>query len=383
MKNQFKEYFFPTEKDLDEIWKDSLIVLDTSVLLNLYKYTETTRRQYIDFLSQNKKRLWIPYQVGYEFFNNREKTIDDQEKAYLNIKNILEKEVKTINDSLNHFSKHASINIKDYQNKIKICFDEIQELLNEAEKKHPQFREGEDQILQIITSLYESNVGEDFDKDTLNRLYKNGVERYKLHIPPGFADAKSKESTGERNLYGDLIVWKQIIYKAKEEGKNIIFITDDRKEDWWKISNGQTISPRKELFKEFMVETEQRILIYKADNFLSYARERLNATIDEETIKEIKTLHVQDQLNKELDVTFEDLDFDVRGLWETELPKHYITPNGTFNYLIPDVKGLWEIEPRKYFINPGRTFNYLNPDVKGLWGRDTQNKFVIFDDENK
>ena len=289
MKNLFKEYFYPIEKDLDEVWQDSLIVFDTSVLLNLYKYTEDTREQFLDLLCNNKERLWVPYQVAYEFFKNREKTICDQEKAYDEIKNCLESKLNSICNDLNHHLKHVLINVRDYQKMIDNCFKDIIRLLNEAKEVHPQFKDGEDLILQTISSLYESNVGDDFDKDTLRNLYKNGAERYKLQIPPGYEDAKQKESLGERHLYGDLIVWKQIIHKAKESKNNIIFITDDRKGDWF--IKKQNALPRKELYKEFMDETGQRILIYKVEMFLSYAKERLTTNIDEESINEVKNIN--------------------------------------------------------------------------------------------
>ncbi len=88
-------------------------------------------------------------------------------------------------------------------------------------------------------------------------MYADGKIRYENKIPPGFKDAE-KASKGEDSYYyfdglrferqyGDLILWKQLLLKASDENvDNIIFITDDSKEDWWyKInSNGnKTIGP--------------------------------------------------------------------------------------------------------------------------------------------
>ena len=41
--------------------------------------------------------------------------------------------------------------------------------------------------------------------------------------------------------YGDLILWYQIIDKAKESKKPIILISGDVKEDWWLEKNGKRI----------------------------------------------------------------------------------------------------------------------------------------------
>lgn len=67
---------------------------------------------------------------------------------------------------------------------------------------------------------------------------------------------KKKKDSGDRRLYGDLIVWKQVIQKSKKDKINIILVTDDLKEDWWLKINGKTIGPRFELIKEFHIETK-------------------------------------------------------------------------------------------------------------------------------
>ena len=81
MKTLFKEYFYPSETDIKEVWNDSLIVFDTCALLNLYRYTEKTRDDFVNLLESNKERLWIPYQVATEFLQDKKDVIKSQEKA--------------------------------------------------------------------------------------------------------------------------------------------------------------------------------------------------------------------------------------------------------------------------------------------------------------
>ena len=72
--------------------------------------------------------------------------------------------------------------------------------------------------------------------------------------------------------------------------------TDDRKEDWWTIENGKTIRPREELIKEFFDLTGVRILIYNAENFLKYAKEKqLIPQLKDDTINEIKEIRISDE----------------------------------------------------------------------------------------
>ena len=56
MKTLFKEYFYPSETDIKEVWDNSLIVFDTCALLNLYRYTEKTRDDFVNLLESNKGR---------------------------------------------------------------------------------------------------------------------------------------------------------------------------------------------------------------------------------------------------------------------------------------------------------------------------------------
>lgn len=290
MKTLFKEYFYPTKVDNEEVWNNSLIVLDTCALLNLYRYSENTRNAFMELLEANRERLWIPYQVAMEFLNDRREVINSQEKAYDDINKGLDEGFNKIESALNKYKKHVILDIEEIKTRIVEFVSEIKKDLQEKHSKHPKYDEN-DILLAKILSFYEGNVGEDFDKDKLNSLYKEGEQRYKQQIPPGYKDEKEKSKLGNRSLYGDLIVWKQIIKKASDSKCDIIFVTDDQKEDWWKIEKGKKISPRLELYKEFFSESNQRVLIYMADSFLRHANEYLkNETknISEETIEEVR-----------------------------------------------------------------------------------------------
>ncbi len=72
MKNHFKEYYSLSSDDVSRIWNgDYLLVLDTNVLLNPYRYSKETSDQLFAILESLKDKLWIPYQVGWEYQNNR------------------------------------------------------------------------------------------------------------------------------------------------------------------------------------------------------------------------------------------------------------------------------------------------------------------------
>lgn len=94
-----------------------------------------------------------------------------------------------------------------------------------------------------ILSLLDKTTGEPYNRAAINAIEKDGLERYKYDVPPGFEDSKDKSEQGYRTygdfsyqkLFEDLKVWKQMINKAKNEGNptSIIFITEEKKKYWW------------------------------------------------------------------------------------------------------------------------------------------------------
>ncbi|WP_231662859.1 PIN-like domain-containing protein, partial [Pseudanabaena sp. 'Roaring Creek'] len=76
MKDLFPGYYLPTEEEFIELWKSGIFVLDTNVLLKLYKYDQKTCDDFFKVLRVVSDRLWIPHQVALEFQENRVSTIN-------------------------------------------------------------------------------------------------------------------------------------------------------------------------------------------------------------------------------------------------------------------------------------------------------------------
>jgi len=296
MKKKFIGYYSPNAEEIEKSWKKGIFAFDANTLLNLYRYTENTRNDFIRALGTIKDRLFLPYQAAFEYHENRLGVIEGIEKSYNEINTMLtENFEKNLLKQLNQYKKHPSILIDKI---FKIHDDFLLNVSKELDKqksKHPDFK-SEDDVLNHITELFDNCVGEEFSKDELIKIYTEGKERYANEIPPGYKDANTKQKKGLKNIYGDLIIWKELLNYTKNKKLPLIFITDDRKEDWWTIEKGKTIRPREELIKEFFDFTGIRILIYNADNFLYFAKERgLLPEIKEETIEEVKNIRVSDE----------------------------------------------------------------------------------------
>lgn len=294
MKEDFYGYYPPEESEINEIWDDSIIALDANTLLNLYRYTKSTKDDFLKVLSEYSERLWLPYQAGYEFHSNRISVIKSQEYAYKEIGKELDECLIAVSDKLNKYKRHPFIKTDMLTKQISDKFEKIKSDLGKLLEKHPEYLKNDD-ILPKVTELFDGKIGKKYSETELDAVYKEGEKRYEKNIPPGFSDRANKKKKGDKHLYGDLIIWKQLIKHSKDSKKTIIFITDDRKEDWWLKFKGETIRPREELIKEFYDETGYRILIYQADSFLHFANEKLEKAIKDKSIEEVKEVRLEDE----------------------------------------------------------------------------------------
>lgn len=155
--------------------------------------------------------------------------------------------------------------------------------------------------------MYEGKVSEPYSKTVLESIYEEGEKRYQKKFPPGYEDEKTKKDRTKeyddviyKDKFGDLVVWKQIIDKAKEDQKTIVFVTDDVKEDWWEIQKGRTIGPRIELLNEFKKEANVDFYMYKTDSFMSYIKEFLQEQVNTDVIKEMEDLRENNLQNEDI-----------------------------------------------------------------------------------
>ena len=97
----FKGYANYSESEYKSIWKDATIVVDANILLNFYRYSPETKKLYIEILKKLKKRLWIPYQVGFEFYKNKDSVMNSSFKIYDSLGNDINSAINKIKNTIN------------------------------------------------------------------------------------------------------------------------------------------------------------------------------------------------------------------------------------------------------------------------------------------
>lgn len=292
MKTIIKKQDVDTKAILEKVWQDGVIVFDTNVLLNLYRYNEEARDELLELMKSFQKRLWMPYQVGLEFLANRESVINWLHKGYKDLSEQVDECKKSFFKFLDgNYAKHRHIDRSELEKLFDQQLKPIKDKLGEWEKMLPDF-DKKDVVKNKILTMYDKRVGKDYNYDELLEIYAKGRIRYDHKIPPGYKDdTKDKREMGARHVYGDLIAWMQIMNYAKETDKDIIFVGEDLKEDWWEKDDGKINKPRQELLDEFKYRTGRDVVFHTQKGFVEASKKKIKET----TMKEIERVREENE----------------------------------------------------------------------------------------
>lgn len=306
-RQSFEKYELSEVKE-KELWENSLIIFDTSALIDFYYYPKETREDiFSKIFPKLAGRLWIPNHVQFEYLKNRkgiiEKPIkesyqpikDEKLKELISAKSLILRITEQIKKETLKPEKHPFLP----QEKIDKFIDftkEIDERVKQFEKDlKEEIEKQENEIKSLnendtILEAFENNfkVGDEFSFSQIMEIVSEGKLRYEFEIPPGYKDLKEKEGT---QIFGDLIVWKQILAYSKEQNKSVIFICNDLKIDWcYKNSRNRIESPRFELIKEFIDNSNQKFWMYDQSQFIYKSKEILEIDFADAKIKEISKI---------------------------------------------------------------------------------------------
>jgi hypothetical protein len=307
-----------SEKREKKLWKESIIVFDSSALLDMYFLPKQTRKKVFDnFFSKSLYgRLWIPFHVSFEYDKNRhsviKKPIIENCKPLKDITlKSIKKSIKSIEDSASELKnktkkddKYPHLQQEEIDKYVKIIetfkteSEEFEKtIIKQIDKAENEIRDlvNNDDVFEAIEKYF--SIGRDFTFDEIIEITKEGKHRYEYSIPPGYEDLKDKKGT---QIFGDLIIWKQIIEYASEIKKPILLICNDIKEDWCYKEDGtekRIKSPREELIKEIFDIAKVEFWMYNLPQFLYKSNEYIAET-PEETIDSSKILDFSEFLNE-------------------------------------------------------------------------------------
>jgi hypothetical protein len=299
---QFEAYRPYTQAVLDRVWSTGTIALDANVLLHFYRIDERLRAAFFELLEDKRiaDRLWFPHQVVAEFYTNRSNVIASQLRA-------LEQLAKRATETLRSLPETKEtprflIDREKLRAMLNETEKEVDRFLTEAKTSYPASL-SKDMILERLSPILAPRTGGSFNDTDRAKYLDEGRRRLKERVPPGFLDADKPEN-------GDYFVWAQCLEKCAREKRDLLLVTDDKKDDWWHRIHGYTIGPRPELRSEFHAAVpEADFVLAGFDTFLESISKYLSRAISATTLDDVREF-VQFHQNLETYEDHDDTDWD-------------------------------------------------------------------------
>ncbi|PGP66444.1 hypothetical protein CN998_21895 [Bacillus cereus] len=345
-------YNYPLDS-FKQVWEESpIIIFDTNSFFYLYRITPETTGNILEVLKTiPKEEFWIPKQVTKEYFDNHSNVIRKEHGKYTAVtesikstmlvtENKLTKQFKKYNEFKYPLVKELEGKIQHAISSIKAEMESYTENIKEEVESNKEMLQ-EDKIKEFVEDLISSErIGEGFNYSQTLEIYNEGIFRYEYKIPPGYEDVvKDKTDETKRKKFGDLIIWKELLRKAKETERPIIFVTMDEKEDWWILDKDKSpISPREELLEEFKDYSDKTFTLMTLPNFYYYVS-LINNKPDVKSYVELNALSICKEL------------IDTEG-WEETLSSNgkfesYLIHSGQIQDFFTDV--VRDVAPNDYF----------------------------------
>lgn len=259
-----------------------IIVFDTNIYLNLYEYSPEISEFYVKICNKIIDRLYMPKTVEIEFKENYIKKQNIQKNKFKNVPKKLKTHIQNMESKLDtqlHILKEFKFtNLDELEMDVKTKIEEIHNIMDKYILDNKTLdiinrkASEEDKIELVVKQIHEK--GHLFEGLTIEKIYKlcdMGKKRYEEKKPPGYMDQRDKNSL---RRYNDFIIWSEALEFCKNRQLDLIFVTDDKKEDWYDSEKKFNI----ELIKEFEKFTSREILGIDSNKFFSSISKMYNMT---------------------------------------------------------------------------------------------------------
>ena len=255
-------------------------------------------------LESLKDRLWIPHQVISEFWRGRqsEEFISYHETkatvAKKGLRDASERAGRALDEWVRnvHVGNKSEITDPMYEelDRVREIFDGIGRMLDAQAVKDgvPGMRDtNTDPVISQLDVLFRGRVGPPNDPERHAVEVATAKERGDNQIPPGYLDFENSKKT-EEEAAGDYLLWRQILDRASEKKTDVLFVTRDLKEDWWRKASVKSVRlPRVELIHEFRDVVGKRLFMVEPSVLMQKASTvfRLQSKVESASVAALKS----------------------------------------------------------------------------------------------
>ncbi len=289
MKNTFIEYHIPTQQEFKEAQNNSLLVFDTSVLLDLYRGSSELQNAIKCLMLHAPERLFLPYHVGLEFHKNRMKVKRDTWSS-----------VASISSSIAKIRQPGNYRKKSIEQELfNMISDDIEKLDNTVKQflkqRQPNTKNCNDDILLFLENIFSEKTDGRFSDEDIKKFQ----EEYETAVSNNEYIAGRKDVNKDNgNNFGDSLILRHMIRKAQEIKKDITFVTSETKGDWFELNGKDIVRPMPFIVKFFNKLSNQRLYVYTLSEFIDYMNEAYKFDIDSTVVEEAAALLDSDFSNQ-------------------------------------------------------------------------------------
>ncbi|WP_341684315.1 PIN-like domain-containing protein [Nocardia farcinica] len=272
----FEAFLVPGTPEISDALKSGILSVDTNVMLNLYRYNESTTSDLLAVLRAARDRLFIPHQVVREFWRNRQTVLGGPGSAKKDAQAALAKNCASTQDAIKRWAKSVALpeeRLAELTDRTESFFESISsELGDEPARASAHLPTSQDRLLNALAELFEGSVGDELSPEEWDAAVAEGERRVNNSEPPGYMDVDKLESDLPEGASGDYIVWLQLLIEGEAARKDLVLITSDTKEDWWnRTERGRLIGPRRELIDEYHCRTGKRVYLLEPADLLQHS----------------------------------------------------------------------------------------------------------------
>jgi hypothetical protein len=287
LSESFEDMFAQTAQQEAEAITTGLVVLDTNVLLDAYRFAPTVRTELFAALQGLGDRLWIPHQVAYEFHANRYAVMAECAEEYQRMRAAIGELAEAFQTRTNavaaRFAQRSALPPDAVTGAIAEALATAAQTLERLWSRHevPAGPDDDDPILRRLQAILAGRVGPAWSAAEADHARAEALERYRRLIPPGYEDRDKPDSSG------DYLIWRQCLAEAKARQLPLVFVSREAKADWVWRQGGWRLGPRPELTRECRGVAGVGFTMLPTSVFLRHAQRVLHAPVGEATIGQV------------------------------------------------------------------------------------------------
>jgi hypothetical protein len=297
--DDFPGFRLPTDSELDSALRSALVVVDANVLLNLYRYNESTRDDLLELLRRVGERLWVPHQVIREFWRNRLGVLASRGAGTDQALAALSKQQRATTDTILQWAKTVAIDNTERDNllqKVAALHADLESKIRLHAPSAPAVVGGaaSDPVIQQLQPLLAGKVGAAPAQADWEADVKIGNDRASRQLPPGYLDADKADSELPEGAAGDYLVWHQMVVESSLRSIDVLLVTGDEKEDWWWRHRSEFLGPRTELVDELKAACGKQLYMMRPIDLLRRAS-ALGLVIRKESVDDVERVSQESQ----------------------------------------------------------------------------------------